>query len=112
ENMWKLVIFAVLVPLIAPSSGWKGWAYGKVDCTVNGTQTRDCTPSCPETCELNGDGGCIRMCGGPCVCKPGYVIDPSIPACVLRSDCPKDVVQQQGTTVVMNFKCFSNSPCK
>ncbi|XP_044317607.1 accessory gland protein Acp62F [Drosophila rhopaloa] len=66
----------------------------KIDCTVNGTQ-KECPYACPETCEYNGVGPCVKICGGPCVCKPGYVINQRIPACVLRSDCPAGVVQKE-----------------
>ncbi|XP_017034133.1 accessory gland protein Acp62F-like [Drosophila kikkawai] len=106
--MWKSEIFALLGLLIFISPCWMSPPIR--DCTANGTQT-SCPPNCPETCESNGVGLCDRSCGGPCVCKPGYVIDQRIPACVLRSDCPKDVVQADGATVVRNFNCFSKSPC-
>ncbi|KPU78827.1 uncharacterized protein Dana_GF26872, partial [Drosophila ananassae] len=48
----------------------------------------------------------LKVCGGPCVCKKGYIIDTSIPACVLRSDCPKDVDQIEGVSRVTEFRCF------
>ncbi|XP_043646378.1 accessory gland protein Acp62F [Drosophila teissieri] len=75
-------------------------------CTVNGSLAV-CPSVCPETCEYSGIGPCVQMCGGPCVCKPGYVINERIPACVLRSDCPKDGVRkEQMTEGLSNFKCF------
>lgn len=44
------------------------------------------------------------------MCKPGYVINERIPACVLRSDCPKDVVRKEDMLLgVSNFKCFSRN---
>ncbi|KAH8246186.1 hypothetical protein KR038_002353, partial [Drosophila bunnanda] len=103
-NMWKLEIFALLGLLVCISPCWMSSPI--VDCTVNGTEW-SCPSLCPETCEFSGFGPCHRKCGYPCVCKKGYIIDQRIPACVLRTDCPKDVVQVQGATVVMNFKCFS-----
>ncbi|KAH8296498.1 hypothetical protein KR054_007079, partial [Drosophila jambulina] len=102
-NMWKLEFFTLLGLLIFITPCW---TYPPIDCTVNGTMERCPTP-CPETCKFNGEGACNRSCGHPCVCKPGYIIDERIPACVLRSDCPKDVVQVKGTTRLRNFKCFS-----
>ncbi|EDV50336.1 accessory gland protein Acp62F [Drosophila erecta] len=81
----------------------------RIDCTANGTMMH-CPTACPETCEYSGIGPCIRMCGGPCVCKPGYVINERIPACVLRSDCPKDVVPREYMIGgVHNFSCFGAS---
>ncbi|XP_017034095.2 accessory gland protein Acp62F-like [Drosophila kikkawai] len=106
--MWKPAIFALLGLLIFVSPCWM--FLPDVDCTVNGTVDL-CPGACPETCEFNGVGACNRMCGSPCACKKGYVIDERIPACVLRSDCPKDVVQKKGTTKISNFNCFSISPC-
>ncbi|EDW93899.1 accessory gland protein Acp62F [Drosophila yakuba] len=84
----------------------ESWDFG---CTVNGSLA-SCPSACPETCEYSGIGPCVDMCGGPCVCKPGYVINERIPACVLRSDCPKDVIRkEQMTEGLFNFKCFSRN---
>lgn len=63
------------------------------DCTANGTLV-GCTTACPETCKAkNTNLPCIYLCAGPCACKEGYIIDTSIPACVLPADCPAGVVQ-------------------
>ncbi|XP_017112467.1 accessory gland protein Acp62F [Drosophila elegans] len=78
----------------------------KIDCTINGTQ-ENCPTACPETCQSKGKENCLLICGGPCVCKPGYIINRKIPACVLRSDCPKNVKQGAKGRRIYNFNCFS-----
>ncbi|KAH8418308.1 hypothetical protein KR222_009569, partial [Zaprionus bogoriensis] len=81
-----------------------GFSTADIDCTVNGT-FQNCPTACPETCAYNPQA-CIYMCGKPCVCKEGYIIDSSIPACVLRADCPAGVVQQKGYEMITNFPNF------
>jgi len=34
------------------------------------------------------------MCGGRWECKPVYLVNEFIPDCVLRSNCPKEVIQK------------------
>lgn len=77
-----------------------------IDCTANGTR-EECPTACPETCK-SANSLCTHECGGHCVCKKGYIIDTSIPACVLRADCPAGVVQTDGreTELVHNFPNF------
>ncbi|KAH8360862.1 hypothetical protein KR084_009533, partial [Drosophila pseudotakahashii] len=110
-SMWSLdnCILLGLLILVTPIDCLK---LKQVDCTANGTQT-ECPTACPETCEYYGIGTCFRICGAPCVCKPGYVINAKIPACVLLSDCPKDVIRKPNTLqTIDNFKCFSmNKDC-
>lgn len=78
------------------------------DCSINGTYQR-CPGSCPDTCKAK-DQPCNHDCGGPCVCNKGYVIDNSIPACVLLSDCPAGVEQKEGEIdEVINFPRFAKS---
>lgn len=101
--MWKWETFTLVV--LCSFSAVKCFAE-KVDCSVNGTQT-DCPTACPETCDTKGKPNCTLICGGPCVCKPGYVINRMIPACVLRSDCPRNVLQSDRTRRLTNFNCFS-----
>lgn len=87
-----------------------GFSFSEPDCTVNGTYT-ECPTSCPETCKAK-NRLCTRDCGGPCVCKEGYIIDNSIPACVLRTDCPAGVIQSDDdseTEFVDNFPYFGKS---
>ncbi|EDW50231.1 accessory gland protein Acp62F [Drosophila sechellia] len=105
---WKICAWLGFLLLFKPidSTGLEG---RNVDCTANGTRAV-CPVACPETCEYSGDGPCVKVCGAPCVCKPGYVINEGIPACVLRSDCPKDVVRKEDMVLgVTNFKCFSRN---
>ncbi|EDW31590.1 accessory gland peptide 62F [Drosophila persimilis] len=70
----------------------------EVDCTVNGTLAL-CPSPCPETCEFLSET-CTNECGGPCVCKEGYIIDGDLRICVLRSDCP---VELQQTTIHLHY---------
>nr|XP_044249866.1 accessory gland protein Acp62F-like [Drosophila takahashii] len=107
-RMWSSEnwILLGLLHLFAPIDCWK---LPPNACTANGTREA-CPTSCPDSCEFYGIGPCIRMCGAPCVCKPGYVINPMIPACVLLSDCPKDVVRKPtGGQLIDHFKCFSHN---
>ncbi|XP_037720881.1 accessory gland protein Acp62F [Drosophila subpulchrella] len=101
--MWKWEIFALVGLIICSVTNC---TVEKIDCTENGTQA-DCPTYCPETCEYKGKSKCLLICGGPCVCKPGYVINRDIPACVLRSDCPHHIVQGPGGRRISNFDCFS-----
>nr|XP_016995096.2 accessory gland protein Acp62F [Drosophila takahashii] len=101
--MWKLEIFAVVGLIICSVINCY---VEKIDCTINGTQA-DCPTACPETCRYMGKDNCLLICGGPCVCNPGYVINRDIPACVLRSDCPHDIIQERGGRRMSNFDCFS-----
>ncbi|XP_050744210.1 accessory gland protein Acp62F-like [Drosophila biarmipes] len=63
----------------------------KIDCSANGTLQK-CPSPCPETCEFLS-ASCFNKCGGPCVCKEGYIIDPDRRICVLKSDCPASMRQ-------------------
>ncbi|EDV52101.1 accessory gland protein Acp62F [Drosophila erecta] len=102
--MWKWDILTLVV-LISCSAA-KCFSE-KIDCTINGTQADDCPTACPETCDSNGQANCILICGGPCVCKPGYVVNRMIPACVLRSDCPRNLLPKGRARRLTNFNCFS-----
>ncbi|KRF98655.1 uncharacterized protein Dwil_GK27126 [Drosophila willistoni] len=65
------------------------------DCGINGTIWH-CAGDCPETCAKKSLA-CTRNCALiPCKCKPGYIIDESRRACVLRADCPKGIKQEVG----------------
>ncbi|KAH8245837.1 hypothetical protein KR038_004592, partial [Drosophila bunnanda] len=79
-----------------------------IDCSINGTLAK-CPSACPDTCEFVSRT-CIKKCGGPCVCKEGYIIDGDRHICVLKSDCPAEVRQ---TTVrrhyPVNIKYFGSS---
>lgn len=82
--------------------------FSEPDCTANGTLV-GCTTACPETCKTkNTNQPCYLACGGPCKCKEGYIIDTSIPTCVLRADRPAGIVQSQTEEEnVFNFPNFS-----
>nr|XP_016941501.1 accessory gland protein Acp62F [Drosophila suzukii] len=103
--MWKWEVFAFVGLIICSVTNC---TVEKIDCTDNGTQAH-CPTACPETCEYKEKSNCLLICGGPCVCKPGYVISRDIPACVLRSDCPHHIVQGRGGRRISNFDCFSGS---
>lgn len=84
-----------------------GLSFAETDCTANGTLV-ECPTACPETCKSTNIF-CSRECGAPCICKEGYIIDYSIPACVLRADCPAGVVQTDDSEYVKNFPNFGKS---
>ncbi|KAH8242144.1 hypothetical protein KR026_006014, partial [Drosophila bipectinata] len=106
KTMWKLEFFVLLAVVLRTTMSIKN-----IDCTANGT-AQECPTSCPDTCEFDPPV-CFLDCGSPCVCKPGYIIDESIPACVLRSDCPKNVKQVKKFKRITNFPCFGANPdCK
>ncbi|KAH8242245.1 hypothetical protein KR026_012176, partial [Drosophila bipectinata] len=107
KTMWKLEFFVLLAMVLRTMS------IESFDCTANGTlSTKFCSSSCPETCEFDPPY-CSFDCGAPCICKPGYIIDEAIPACVLRFDCPKHVKQVRSEHRIENFPCFgANRECK
>ncbi|KQS23744.1 uncharacterized protein Dere_GG27153, partial [Drosophila erecta] len=53
-----------------------------------------CAGVCPETCEYRSKY-CVPLCGPPCRCKRGFVYNIPRSACILRSDCPKGIVQSK-----------------
>ncbi|KAH8324936.1 hypothetical protein KR074_011570, partial [Drosophila pseudoananassae] len=104
-EMYKLGFCVILAMVLRTMS------IENFDCTANGT-AQECPTSCPKTCEFDPTF-CFRDCGAPCVCKPGYIIDAAIPACVLQSDCPKHVKQVKKNNRINNFPCFgANRNCK
>ncbi|XP_022222738.1 accessory gland protein Acp62F-like [Drosophila obscura] len=87
---WKYIcllchLFAVAGSFVIPSDE------SEVDCTVNGTMAM-CPSPCPETCEFLSEH-CTVECGGPCVCKEGYIINGNLKSCVLKADCPAELKQ-------------------
>ncbi|KAH8242238.1 hypothetical protein KR026_012175, partial [Drosophila bipectinata] len=104
-TMYKLGLFVLLAMMLCTQS------IENFDCTANGT-VQECSTSCPKTCQFDSPF-CTKDCGAPCVCKPGYIINAAIPACVLQSDCPKNVKQVKKFNRITNFPCFgANRNCK
>ncbi|XP_039488246.2 accessory gland protein Acp62F [Drosophila santomea] len=102
--MWKWEVFTLVV--LITFSAVKCFSE-KIDCAKNGTQADYCPTACPETCDSKGKPNCILICGGPCVCKPGYIVNRMIPACVLQSDCPRNSLPKGRARRLTNFSCFS-----
>ncbi|XP_030387893.1 uncharacterized protein LOC115634369 [Scaptodrosophila lebanonensis] len=69
-------------PYTTPRQPYPNW----LNCGQNGTISF-CSSRCEETCKYKSRGCPPRICGGPCVCKQGYIIDEDLPGCVLRADC-------------------------
>ncbi|XP_034109625.1 accessory gland protein Acp62F-like [Drosophila nasuta] len=65
-------------------------------CGRNATAV-NCGGVCPETCAYKSLK-CLPHCGVPCVCRSGYVFSESLLKCILRSDCPTNVQQQEVQT--------------
>ncbi|KAH8328896.1 hypothetical protein KR074_012054 [Drosophila pseudoananassae] len=61
-------------------------------CPPNAT-TSFCSSRCEETCLYKSRGCPPRICGGPCVCRMGYIIDEQRSGCVLRKDCSEQQVE-------------------
>ncbi|KAH8284514.1 hypothetical protein KR018_002445 [Drosophila ironensis] len=61
-------------------------------CPPNAT-TSFCSSRCEETCHYKSRGCSPRICGGPCVCRMGYIIDEQRKGCVLRRDCRETQVE-------------------
>ncbi|XP_030376994.1 accessory gland protein Acp62F-like [Scaptodrosophila lebanonensis] len=92
-------LFALLLLL-----QWMAFGLCEVDCTENGTNV-GCGGACPETCMVK-TVLCTLECGAPCVCNPGYIIDESKPACVLRKDCPP--ISYKARKINYSVRTFKN----
>ncbi|KAH8290599.1 hypothetical protein KR054_004353, partial [Drosophila jambulina] len=63
-----------------------------LQCGKNATKSL-CSSRCEETCKYKSLGCPPRVCGGPCVCRMGYVIDEIKKDCVLRRECSEQQVE-------------------
>ncbi|XP_002026622.2 accessory gland protein Acp62F [Drosophila persimilis] len=85
-----IMLYYVLAP---------GWVFGDIpfarantpyppslDCGLNATKS-SCSSRCEETCQYKSRTCPPKICGGPCVCIEGHVIDERRLSCVLRIDC-------------------------
>ncbi|BFG06466.1 accessory gland protein Acp62F-like [Drosophila madeirensis] len=80
-TIFHLMLYSLL------ANGWATTPYPpSLQCGRNAGKS-NCSSRCEQTCQYKSRSCPPKICGGPCVCLEGHVIDERRAGCVLRKDC-------------------------